>query len=471
MPAFRRITHSLAAKLFAVVFVVLLLNLGVLGYVNIRLHREHLEAAHQRSAERLSDVVRRSMNYHMLRNDRDALRHIIETIGAEPGIVRLRLTDHLGRVRFATQHPSRSRVINVATPIENAPGCSTGACHAHPQTQKILGLLVVDLSLADADADASKTSRQFIAWSALAIVLTLAAIGLLVWSLVHEPVRVLRDGTERLGRNELGVQIPVRTSDELGELAEAFNCMSRELDDARQRQMIHAEKLTSLGKMAAVVAHEINNPLSGILTYAKLMRKWVERGDDLAERAPELREALQLIERESRRCGEIVRNLLTFAREQPLNISDVDVNQLVHHTVKLVEHKLELAEIETCLQLADNLPLVRGDSGQIEQLLLALIMNAIEAMPREGSLRVVTAREAQSVVITIEDNGTGIAPEVLQRLFVPFTTTKEEGKGVGLGLAISKAIVDRHKGTIAVKSEIGRGTTFTIHLPAAEVQP
>ena len=358
-------------------------------------------------------------------------------------------------------------------------------------SQQVLGTLDVSLSLAEADLDVRNASLQFVGYSALAILLTLTSIGILVWYFVHEPVRLLRDGTVRLGRGDLGVQIPVRSSDELGELAASFNEMSSQVRVAReesnalalaledrvqrktaelrraQEQMIQAEKLTSLGKLAAVVAHEINNPLSGILTYARLLRKWIERGDSLEGHSVDMREALQLIENESRRCGDIVRNLLTFARVQPLNVTDFDVNRIVRQTVKLVEHKLDLGNIVPHLELGDDLPQLRGDSGQIEQLLLAIIMNAIEAMPREGNLHIVTVAnaEADAIVIRIEDDGVGIAPDILPRLFEPFTTTKEEGKGVGLGLAISHAIVDRHGGTIVVQSEVGKGTTFTITLP------
>lgn len=484
---------SLAAKLFIVVFAVLLLSLGLLGYANVRLHRRHLEATKQSAVQRLTDILRRTTSYSMLRNDREALRNIVETIGQEPGIVHLRITNADGQVAFASerQHAGDDRILSVSTPIPNSPTCASGACHAHPISQKVLGTLDVQLSLAEADAGVRRASLQFIGYSALAIVLTLAAISVLVWHFVHEPVRLLRDGTIRLGQGDLGVQIPVRTSDELGQLAKSFNEMSRQLRSAReesnalahaledrvhrkteelrraQEQMIQAEKLTSLGKLAAVVAHEINNPLSGILTYAKLLRKWIERGDDMESHTTDMRDSLQLIENESRRCGDIVRSLLTFARVQPLNISLFDVNSVVCVTLKLVEHKLELGNIVPRLELAPDLPQLRGDAGQVEQLFLAIVMNAIEAMPREGNLRIATNATAarDAIVITITDDGGGIAPDILPHLFEPFTTTKEEGKGVGLGLAISKAIVDRHGGTIDVQSEVGRGTTFTLCLP------
>ena len=506
-----RATRSLGAKLFTVVFVVLVVNLGLLGYVNVRLHREHLERSRRAAAQRLNDVIRRSASYYMLRNDRDALAHMVQTVGQQPAIVGLRILTPDGRIAFSTRshevgkraalpdagtrifRQGSERVLGIATPVLNAPSCATAACHAHPASQKILGILDTRMSLATADADVQAASRQFVLYSALAIVLTLLATGVCVWRFVHEPVRRLQHGTERLARGELGAQIRATSRDEIGTLAAAFNLMSRRLSEAQQEitrwthtleerverktaelqraqdQMIQAEKLTSLGKLAAVVAHEINNPLSGILTYAKLLRKWVERGDDLEAHAQDMREALSLIESESRRCGDIVRNLLMFARVAPMNVSRFDIGAVIRQCIKLVEHKLDLGNIAVEVDSDPQLPLIRGDAGQIEQLLLALVMNAIEAMPREGNLRITTrASGAGSVVITIQDDGTGIPPTLLPRLFDPFVTTKEEGKGVGLGLAISKSIVDRHHGTIGVASEPGRGTTFTITLPIQE---
>ncbi|SRR5581483_1359161 len=483
--------RSVAAKLFALVFLVLVLTLGVLGYLNVRLHRTHLEASRVAAARQMSDVINRSTSYYMMRNDRAALRHIVETIAEQPGIDRLRIMDAHGRVGFAgaSRRSNGHRVLYITRPIANSASCATAACHAHSANEKTLGQLELQLSLADTDAALATSSRQFAMHSALAILVTLAAIGLFVWRFVGKPVSELRIGTELIGSGNLGVQIPEGARDELGDLARSFNLMSRQLREARdeitawtqtledrvqtksaelqaaQRQMIQAEKLTSLGKLAAVVAHEINNPLSGILTYAKLLRKWNDRGEDLSARSEEIRDALQLIESESRRCGDIVRNLLAFGRAQPLQVSDVDVNSVLTQCLKLVEHKLRLGNIALVSDLDPKLPLIRGDAGHLEQLFLALIMNAIDAMPHEGTLRVTTAAKGDEAEIAIEDDGIGIAPDILSRLFEPFVTTKEVGKGVGLGLAISRGIVERHRGHIAVKSQLGRGTTFTITLP------
>jgi len=486
--------RGVGEKLFTLMLFVLLLSLGVLGWANVRLHRQHLDAARVASAERMTDVIRRSAAYSMLRNDHAALRHILETMGEQP-ITGLRIYDPNGAVKFSTDARELGRVVphdkipragnrivtrngerslDITRPIANEPSCSTASCHAHSPANAVLGTVDANLSLATTDANIRAATWQFIGYSAAAVVVLLLVMALFVYRFVHKPVRALRDGTRRLGSGELGVQIAVTSDDELGALAASFNEMSRKLLEAdktaelatAQEQMLRAEKLTSLGKLAAVVAHEINNPLSGILTYAKLLRRWVERGE-LDDRAQEMRESLQLIESESKRCGDIVRSLLTFARVAPLNIAPVDMSAVVRQTVKLVEHKMKLGNITPLLDLAGDLPPVRGDAAQLEQLVLALVINAIEAMPREGTLHVKTSSDGEKVTVIVEDDGTGIAPDFLPHLFEPFQTTKED-KGVGLGLAISRTIVERHHGTINVVSEVGRGTTFTMMFPAEE---
>ena len=310
--------------------------------------------------------------------------------------------------------------------------------------------------------------------------------------MIHRPVERLREATERVRAGELGYEIAVTSSDQIAELEQSFNEMSRQIREAHEElttwnrrleervrqktaelslahdQMLQAEKLASLGKLAAVVAHEINNPLSGILSYAKLMRRWIERGDDLKPHAADMKEQLLLIESESRRCGNLVRDLLSFARLTPMNVQPMDVNSIIDRCVRLVEHRLDLSSINLDLQLAPEPVPIEADPAQVEQLLLALIINAVEAMPREGGvLRVTTTalpggNEAQ---VTIADNGAGIPEEILSVLFEPFVSTKEANGGVGLGLAISRRIVERHGGRIDVNSEPGRGTIFTITLP------
>lgn len=286
----------------------------------------------------------------------------------------------------------------------------------------------------------------------------------------------------------MGHQIPLDSRDEL---AASFNRMSNQLREAHQEitnwthtlearveqktlelkrahdHMLQAETMVSIGKLAAIVAHEINNPLAGILTYAKLLKKWMVRKDWDAERREQIRSSLELIESESRRCGEIVKNLMMFARSAPMNLDWADLNSVLTRCVRLVQHQAEVNNIQLQLDLAEDLPAVRCDPAQMEQVVLALVMNAIEAAHGGGTVRLSSRfkSEAGDVYIRVQDDGSGIAPEILPQLFEPFFTTKEAGRGVGLGLAISHSIVERHNGRIELQSEVGRGTTFTVTLP------
>ncbi len=524
----RDITNSISAKLLLLLAVTLIVTFGVLGFLNIRLHRKHLEAQTLTAAERINDVIKRSTSAYMMRNDRNGLYEMMSTMADEPGVVRLRIINPEGRISFSTDpkevdqwvdkgaeacygchaqaqpltrlnRPDRfrifraadsNRVLGIITPIENSPSCSTAACHAHPASQQILGVLDANLSLAQADADNAHGSRLMLLYTVMASIIIGALSFFLIWKIVHDPLEHLKHGTERLRDGDLGFQIAVKSNDEIGELSSSFNSMSYELFRARQEvtswaltleqrveektrelrraheQMLQAERMVAIGKMAAVVAHEINNPLAGILTYAKLVRRWFERGIEGEEKKKEVVDSLDLIAGESRRCGELVKNLLTFSRTSPISLEKADLNSVIERCVKLIEHKAELTSIQIQVDLAENFPAVYCDAAQIEQVLLALSMNAIDAMPRGGNLwlksEVLSAEEIQ---LTVRDDGIGIPEDVLQKLFEPFMTTKEVGKGVGLGLAISKGIVDRHGGKIEVESKSGHGTTFRIILP------
>jgi len=179
-------------------------------------------------------------------------------------------------------------------------------------------------------------------------------------------------------------------------------------------------------------------------------------------------QCLELIASESRRCGELVKNLLTLSRTAPMNVQPTDLHAVVDRCLLLVRHQLELVGIQLQLNLADDVPRVPCDPAQMEQVFLALIMNALDAMPRGGNLWIETrlSSDKSAIKIQVRDDGAGIAPDVLPQIFEPFLTTKESGHGVGLGLAISRGIVERHNGHIEVASELGRGTTFTITLPS-----
>ena len=530
-----RLTSSLSAKLITLLLVLMVGIFGLLGYLNIRLHRQHLETSVLGSAERVSDVIKRSTTYYMLRNDRDGLYQMMETIADEPGMVKVRIFDKDGRVSYSTDsaevshvvdkraeacygchaqsqpmarlnRPDRfriyrngggHRVLGIITPIENQPACSNAACHAHPASQQILGVLDTNISLAKADAQLAASTRSMLVYTAGAMLIVALLSWIFVWRVVGEPIKALKSGTERLSQGDLGYQLEVQSHDEVGDLANSFNTMSLQLRSANEEivawartledrvdqktrelkrahdHMLHVEKMASIGKMAAVVAHEINNPLSGILTYAKLLRKWLDRGETEGAKHDEAMQCLELIAAESRRCGDLVKNLLTFSRTAPMNVETTDLNAVMDRSVRLVQHQLELNGVQLQIDFANDLPRVQCDPAQIEQVVLALVMNSIDAMPRGGNLWLRTRinESRDEVEIQVRDDGIGIPPDLLPQLFEPFLTTKESGHGVGLGLAISRGIIERHNGHIEVQSEAGKGTTFTITLPLEAGSP
>jgi PAS domain S-box-containing protein len=243
--------------------------------------------------------------------------------------------------------------------------------------------------------------------------------------------------------------------------------LERELAD--QAQVLHQDKMMSLGRLAASVVHEINNPLSGILNYLRLMARLLPQGDFTDERREKFTRYLEIAETETGRCSQIVSNLLSFSRRSPAAFAAVDPAELVRRSVLLSRHKLELSRIRLASRVPSNLPTVEGDFNQLQQCLINLIFNAIDAMPQGGTLTLeVNADDpARTVAIRVQDTGPGIPPEHLASIFEPFFTTKSEGHGLGLGLSTVYGIVERHRGTVAARNAEGGGAMFLITLPAA----
>jgi two-component system NtrC family sensor kinase len=505
------------------------LLLGLYGYWHVRLWRLSQQEMVFQSADRTSDIIWRSIRYSMLRNQREEVFHIINTIGHEPGISRIRIFNNEGQITFSTdakevgqfvdkkaeacyachaqaqpltrlnrpdrlriyKAPDSTRVLGLIQPIENEPDCSNAACHAHSARDQVLGVLDTNLSLASVDQVVARSQRQDAVFTIASIILlSLISAGLFRIT-VHKPVRRLTAATRHVAEGELDYSLPVDSGDELGSLAASFNRMTEQLKKAQEEnqewthtlearvqektvelerayhRLVQSEKMASLGKLAAVVAHEINNPLAGILTYSKLVSRLVDKGLENEARRKDAKTDLQEIEEESRRCGTIVKNLLTFARQAPFNPQKNDLGEIVERCLLLVGHQCELQQVEVDCHLDPETPAIYCDAGQIQQVLLALLMNAVQAMPQGGRLKVETSYLAErgEARIVVSDEGMGIPEDVLPHIFEPFFTTKAEGKGVGLGLAIAFGIVQQHRGNIEVLSTPQKGTTFTVTLP------
>jgi two-component system, NtrC family, sensor kinase len=281
------------------------------------------------------------------------------------------------------------------------------------------------------------------------------------------PVHKLVSASKDLARGNLEINVEKTSNDELGELAESFNSMAstlRERDerlkDFTRRKFMESERLALVGQLAANVAHELNNPLQGIVTYSHLL---LEK-DTFDEPS---RQTIQKIVTQANRSRDIIRGLLDFSRQRKPDKTLCNINSLVQEGISLVENQALFHNIEIILNLDKDLPLVVVDPSQVVRVFINLIVNAAEAMDGTGRLTIISMVETNTncIEVVVTDTGPGIPAENLEKIFDPFFTTKETGHGVGLGLAISYGIIKEHKGTISVESEVGEGTTFTVRLP------
>jgi two-component system NtrC family sensor kinase len=302
------------------------------------------------------------------------------------------------------------------------------------------------------------------------IATTLVSLGLIyaVAMLMMRPVGRIVAMSRKLIAGDLTARVGIRPPGELGLLCQAIDAMAdtvarreTQLTQAVRQQVSRAEKLASIGRLAAGVAHEINNPLTGVLTFSHLLRQKPHmREEDLQD--------LDLIIHETTRAAEIVRGLLDFARERPILMEPMDMNDVVRRTVRLIANQKKFEHISIEEDLRDGLPEVCGDMNQLQQVLLNLALNACTAMPNGGRLTITTTAGNGHVILGVADTGCGIKEELLERIFEPFFTTQPVGKGTGLGLSVTFGIVEQHNGSLEVQSKEGQGSTFTISLPALD---
>jgi two-component system, NtrC family, sensor kinase len=479
--------------------VVSALVIGVMAVLVQRSHDRDLVFQLTRNANQLGEAIKGSIHYDMLENRRDSLHRQIRILGSlqQDGIRKVRLFNKEGRIMFSSdsgeigtsldkaaeacyachavgrplekldinararifRDADGSRILGIINPIPNEPSCTTAECHAHGPRQSVLGVLDVNVSLAEADREMARGTRVMALLAAIAVLCSSFIIWWLNRILVVRPVQALREGTRRVAQGDLTTKIGALGHHELGELGKAFNDMTRRISET-QLQLAQADKLASVGRLAAGVAHEINNPLTGVLTYASLLAKRFPAGDPSSE-------DLEVIVRETKRCRSIIRELLDFARPAPPSRRPTDLNEVARHAVAVVTNQLSLDHNDLEMDLKADLPEAYADGNQIQQVLVNLLLNAGDAVePGKGRIRVATRTgEDGFVEVQVEDNGTGIKPEDLPRLFEPFFSTKGN-RGTGLGLAVTWGIVESHGGTIDVRSELGRGTTFVVRIPA-----
>jgi two-component system NtrC family sensor kinase len=350
------------------------------------------------------------------------------------------------------------------------------------------------MSLEQIDRRISQAQQTLMIYAIVTIVIISITLIFFLTITVLRPVHKLISGVGEISTGNLEHQIVVRTKDELGKLAQAFNEMARSLKDEKEKnrrwsetlqerihektselkaihtQILQIEKMASLGKLSATVAHELNNPLEGILTYAKLIARRLRRQPELTGTQRQTLEDIDLIANETERCGNIVKNLLLFSKKQVGEFALVPLRHIIENATRLMQHHFAISNVQLQTAYSSEQISVMCDEQQIQQALVALFVNSVEAMPEGGTIRLSVTQHnpGDDITMILSDTGSGIAPEDIPHIFEPFFTTKHDGKGVGLGLSVVYGIIERHGGKISVESLPGTGTTFTILLPPME---
>ncbi len=527
-----RFIHSLRFRLLVGISLLLIVLFGLYSYYAVRFYSDSMISSTFHSALRISDFIKSSTHYSMLLNRKEDVYEIIETLGKQEGIDGIRIYNKRGVITFSTdssemgtvvdlraeacyachdrEQPLQSvpvdsrmrvytsvrghRVLGLINPIRNEPVCSQPGCHAQPPEQTVLGVLDVRMSLEELDASLAGERYKIVGVTILMILVVGGVLFVFLHVAIHKPVSELMKGIHEVSSGRLDYVLALHSDDEIGELARSLNEMTASLRVAQEEiqqwtqtledrveektrelrhvheQILHIEKMASLGRLSATVAHELNNPLEGILTYAKLLVKRLRKHEPLSDEAKEMVEVLELVARETDRCGTIVKNLLLFSKKHVGELGLVPVRQMIERASQLVHHHFKISNVrfETTYETDEFVLLC--DENQIAQALVALFVNAVEAMPGGGALRVDVHRNRESgtIQVGVSDTGIGISPDHLSHIFEPFYTTKQNGVGLGLGLSVVYAIVERHGGTITVQSNPSQGTTFLLTFPSPE---
>lgn len=529
MARFGSLSQSLISKFTFRTGLVLLITISLFASFNISALKKIFLQDAKDDVETVSEIILHTTHFQMLEDNRTRVYEMIDEVTQHEKINRIRLFSPQGYVHFSTHgeeigktreelnrhyqesesevfaiepealqnnrriiiDPQGVELLSVTTEIGNKPSCYTAACHVHTPEVKTLGFLEVQGNLAKIGVQASSYRDSIAIFGGTLMLLIIICLSWMTQSMVIEPVQDLLLHAKKVSNMELESQLELKSDDEIGELSEAFNTMTVKLKEARDgyqelnetleakvlerteeiaqvsSQLVRSEKLASLGQLVAGIAHEINNPLAGILMFANM---FAEDGRlDEGQRA----DAMTIVH-ETKRCADIVKRLLDFSRT---SIPDKQVKSLagiMENTLALVEHHAAVNDVEIVRHYGINLPDIDVDPTQMEQVFLNLLVNACHAMPLGGKLSVTLRCDSSRELLTttIADTGHGIAEENIGRIFDPFFTTKNQElngvAGTGLGLSVSYGIIQNHGGQITVQSTVGKGTIFTVELPVYE---
>lgn len=521
-----KLFNKLGVKLFLFTSLILIIVFSIYTYLTIKNLEADFTSYYKQTAFNISDIIKRSTRHSMLLNQREDVYEIIKTIGNEPGVKTIRIYNKQGVISYSSDTNERNKTVDMnaeacimchekntisskigrkdslrvfsikderflglINPIRNEKDCYTSDCHAHKSSAELLGILDVVISMKKVDSVVEENKKNIILNSILITLLISILSFVFILFLVNKPLKVLQNGISSLGKGDWNYRINMRSRTELGVIATEFNEMARLLSSAYKEikdwsetlndkveqktaelkniyeQVLQIEKLASLGKLSATVAHELNNPLEGILTYSKLIIKKLNRENGSTDNTKVL-EFLNLIADESYRCGKIVKDLLLFSHRDSEQFRKYDLIEIVNKSVMLINHHLEINKVVLTKEFPVDFLEIYCNQQKIQQALISLLINAIESMQvKGGEIKINLQVDSENAVLRIKDQGDGIAQKDLPFIFEPFYTTKEAMKGTGLGLSVVYGIIKVHNGKIEVEETSENGTTFKIILP------
>jgi two-component system, NtrC family, sensor kinase len=384
------------------------------------------------------------------------------------------------------------RQLLIRSPILNESSCYTSACHAHSPDEVVLGSLIIKVPLESIDTAVAKSSTEYFILAALITFILVSSLIFFTNRKIRKPLNEIVTASEAVSGGDRNRRLEIKSDllDDMRMVSLAFNNMLDNLDSANkelenwshqleykvqkkseelseiQNELIHIERIASLGKLSSSVAHELNNPLSSILTYAKLVSKKINRLELNPALSQTLLKHLDVIEAETKRCGDIVKGLMDFSRKDQEDFKPSRLNLILTKTYELIEHQMKMGNINFYMELNAARDMVNCNENQIKQVCVALLVNASEAVAENGEILIRSSNPDEShIKIDIVDNGVGISPEDMPHIFQPFFSAKRKASGIGLGLAIVHGIVQSHKGKVEVYSELGKGTTMSVILP------
>lgn len=484
-----RIITSLKSKIIVAVSAILAVTIGLGTWINIGYQRAQIEKSLEDNALIISNTIERSLVNAMLSGKSKEVQSILEALGGYHNIQEVKIFSPHGIVLKSSKRWKMGRrvdplvekwfisqefkkpikhkdegIFTVLFPIANEERCF----HCHGSKVKLNGVLAVDVSMAYAQKELNAYGKTMFSWAFGITAILAVSLSLFLTRLVSNPIQELIATMERAERG-LEARVEVKSSDDIGRLGEAFNSLLTKLERARRRvdryhyeQMKRADRLASIGEMAAGIAHEIKNPLAGIAGVIQVLKKDQAVGD---QKRVVLDEVLSQVER----MDKAVRNLLSFARPPEPKMTLVDINELINKLLDFLSPQFARNSISAERRLSPGLPWLTLDPDLMQQALINIALNAIQSMPDGGKFTVETkalkpeGENPGSVSIVFVDTGKGISSENLSRIFSPFFTTRQQG--TGLGLSITQRIIEQHGGEIGVMSSFGKGASFTIIFP------